>query len=231
MRWLIAITGWMLLAPVVQAQEAQKLYDALEQKLAKARAYRFGFSIEAQDRDEITKAMGTVIVAADNRLKITFMGMVGKRPTKGTIVSDGKMLVSQGEFDGKPENKSRPASAKLSSATTAMLSRAGLFVAIDAAVEAGAPKDAAELKIMGLTSIGKEKVGDRDANVIEYQLLPAGEKTPATIRLWLDAQTSLPLKRTLEARDSDKVVFRVVETYNQWEIDPKLPDETFTLPK
>src|SRR5262249_5428799 len=58
------------------------------------------------------------------------------------------------------------------------------------------------------------KVEGRDARVIEYKVTPTGAG-PMTLKLWLDAQTRLPLKR--ELRD-EKEGFRIVETYSEFKL-------------
>jgi outer membrane lipoprotein-sorting protein len=231
MRWLIAVVGWVLLAPVALAQDAaQKLYEAMDQKIAKAKAHKISFDLDALDHDETIKVKGTVIVAAGNRANMSFQGQEGKRSIKGKLVSDGKTIFTQMDLDGKPETKTKPVSDKLFATLVSYLSRTGLFVGFET-MDRENPKDAAELKLSAFKSAGKEKVGSRDANVIEYTLTPPDGKGPASCKLWLDTQTNLPLKRTLEANRDGKLVFRVAETYAQWELDPKLPDGTFTLPK
>jgi outer membrane lipoprotein-sorting protein len=231
MRWLIAVAGWVLLAPVALAQDAaQKLYEAMEQKIAKAKAHKFGFDLDALDHDEAIKIKGTLILATGNRANMSFQGQEGKRSIKGKVVSDGKTMFTQMDLDGKPEMKTKPVSDKLFTVLVGYLSRTGLFLGFEI-MDRENPKDAAELKLSAFKSAGKAKVGSRDANVIEYMLIPPDSKTPASCKLWLDAQTNLPLKRTLEANRDGKLVFRVVETYMQWELDPKLPEGTFTLPK
>jgi outer membrane lipoprotein-sorting protein len=233
MRWLFAVLGWLLLAPVAPAQEAaQKLYEAMEQKLKEAKAYQFDFELHVSQKSDLAKGKGSLVLATDNRLKFTFAGTLDGRPSKSLLVSDGKKLVNQNEYDGKPRTTTKTVSAKLSAGATFILGRAGLFAILGAVTEGQDPKGAGEWKLSDFKTIGPEKIGDRDTQAIAYQVLPPGEKTPWACKLWLDTQTGLPLKRLLEvAAGAGKPSLSITETYTPWELDPKLPDGTFTLPK
>src|SRR5262245_49565980 len=72
---------------------AQKLYEAMEQKLTKAKAYRFDFTLEIMipDKKDPAKVKGTVILATGNRLKVTGEGDKDKK-TITVMVSDGKTV-------------------------------------------------------------------------------------------------------------------------------------------
>jgi outer membrane lipoprotein-sorting protein len=233
MRWWLAIVLGVVLVPAAQAQEAaQKLYEALEQKLSKAKALKFDFAIDGfHDREEeVIKWKGTMILADGNRLKVTFAGQEGKSRIHSTIVSDGKTLADQYQFDGKqPELHTSPVEKKLVDRVVGHLSPIGAYFGI-----INIPRefrDAALLKLSGFKMVGKDKVADRAAVVIEYQFPLTEKELTTTCKLWLDAQTNLPLKRTLEVPDTGKILFRAVEMYSGWELDLKLPEGTFTLPK
>jgi outer membrane lipoprotein-sorting protein len=232
MRWLTMVAGWLLLAPLVQAQEpAQKLFEAMEQKLGKAKALKVGIAIESEEGGEALKVKGTLILAAGNRMKLTMEGKGGKESIQLAMISDGKKLVTQSGPAGKPETENKAVHDKLFDLLVGYVSRAGLFIGVDAVDRADA-KPASTLKLSDFKTIGKEKVEGREANVIEYQITHIAGKVITTCKLWLDAQTNLPLKRSLSTkRDDIKLVSRVDEMYIGWEMDPQLPEGTFTLPK
>jgi hypothetical protein len=167
-------------------------------------------------------------------MKLAFEGKIADRQLKVTAVSDGKSMVRRFDAlgEGKAEGKAVP--EKLTELFTGYLNRAGLFVAVESSLDGQGPQGFEALKLSGFKTTGKEKVGDVQAVVIEYQIaLPglAGSKGSAVCKVWLDAQTQLPLKRTVEIRRDGEVRSRATETFSQWEIDPKLSEETFTLPK
>jgi outer membrane lipoprotein-sorting protein len=223
-RSILALALLLLPLSAVQAQDAaaaQKLYEAMEQKLAKAKACRFDFEIDGL----FTKLKGTLLLSSGNRLKLTFAGLDGNDKVRNTIVSDGEKLATQYDLDGHSETVTTAADEKLVDRTIGWLTKSGAFVAASNIVDSE-HRNAAIMKLSGFKMAGKEKVGGREANVVEYQFLVGKEMLPSTCKLWLDAQTNLPVKRIVEISK-----FRVVETYSNWELDPKLPDDTFTLPK
>jgi hypothetical protein len=78
-----------------------------------------------------------------------------------------------------------------------------------------------------------EKVGGVTAKVIDYDL--AWERLPTTantarVRVWIDPATKLPLKRTMTFPVGAKgESFTAVHT--KFEVDPKVDDTLFRLPK
>jgi outer membrane lipoprotein-sorting protein len=227
MRWYIAIAAAALLVPAAQAQDAaQKLFEQMEQKVTKAKAYKFDFDLDATQGNSPIKVKGTLVVAAGNKLSFRIEGTQNGRAIKGTAVSDGKSMAFRKESEGKGEGKGKSTPEKLSETLTGWVLRAGLFVGAEQ-IDRSSPKDPAMLKLSDFKSAGKEKVEGREANVIEYTVARPDGSDRVTCKLWLDVKTNLPLKRTLEA--VGKVL--VTETYAHWELDPKLAEDAFTLPK
>jgi hypothetical protein len=222
----------LLLLPVSAAQGqdgAQKLYEAMTQKLAKAKAHKFDFEIDGFSGKSAIKWKGTMILAAGNRLKVIFAGQDGKFQVSSTIVSDGQTLAEQDEYDGKPGMRTLDVKEMLVDRVIGHLGPIGAYFGIINILRP--QKNAGELKLSGFKTVGKDKVGDRDANVIEYQFPYTSKEFPMTCKLWLDEQTNVPLKRIVEAIEDGQVEFRAVETYSGWELDPKLPEGMFALPK
>jgi outer membrane lipoprotein-sorting protein len=218
MHWLIAAMALVKLAPVVCAQDtAKELFDAMEEKLSGAKTHKVDYSMESVTAGRPTKSKGTLTFAG-NKLNWTYTSEVtGKRPYKVSAVCDGKTMVTKTDIEGKPE---RYTEAALGEHLAEGFIRLGLFAGLEAA-------RSKNVKLSGFKLVGKEKVGDRQAHVIEYGV---GKKDGPLFRLWLDASTLLPLRRAIEAGAQGKG-FSVVETYTSWQLDPKLPDGIFTLPK
>jgi outer membrane lipoprotein-sorting protein len=231
MRWWLAVVVAVVLVPVVQAQEAaQQLYEALAQKLATAKVHKFDFAIDGFHDQSPIEWKGTMILAAGNRLKITFTEQDGNVQWHNTIVSDGKTLAKEVQFEGRqPTLQTSTVEKKLVDRVAGHLGPIGAYFGIINLPRES--RDAALLKLSGFKMTGKDKVGGRDAQIIAYQF-PLWEKgLPVRCKLWLHVQTNLPLKRVLEISDQGEAVVRVVETYSEWELEPKLPEGTFTLPK
>jgi len=222
----VALLCLLFAVPAVAAQDgAQKLYEAMEQKIAKAKAFKFAYEAEGASK-------GILIVATGTRLKSTSERMDGKTAIKVMFVSDGKTLVFQGD-----EKRGKAVSDNFCDFFKGFLNRGGLLVAMDSMAKPasfggkGKLHDPATFKLSAFKMVGKEKVGGRQANVLEYQIMvPALPSFKATCKLWLDAQDNLPLKRIFVDINNGETN-RVVENYSQWEIDPTLAEDTFALPK
>ena len=77
--------------------------------------------------------------------------------------------------------------------------------------------------------MGKEKVGERDTRVIQYTLTAKGGEDPLSVKLWLDAETNLPVKLAVTGGKSDWK--DLTETYGEFTIEPKVDAKSFELPK
>jgi outer membrane lipoprotein-sorting protein len=187
--------------------EGKKLFEALEQKLAGAKGYRVEYESEVLTSMSHGRVKGTLALAPGNRMKLVNEfapadPLLHEPDGKMTFVSDGKTLVLYNTATGKP-GKTEPVMDRVQETLTGWLIRIGDF-----------------------KRAGKEKVNGREANIITFTLTK-GMVGKTSHKLWLDAETGLPLKQVVETQDR----FGVVETYHNWELSPALPEETFALPK
>jgi hypothetical protein len=86
-------------------------------------------------------------------------------------------------------------------------------------------------KMTGFKLSGKEKIGEKECQVVEVFLGPPDGLHAAPCKVWFDTKTQLPVKRTWDLTNKGKVVLRVLETYDRWEINPKLNGDEFTTEK
>jgi outer membrane lipoprotein-sorting protein len=237
MRWFAAVFCCAVVVSTAQAQQsAQELYEAMEQRLAKADALRFNFESEFQQGGVTFKQKGALLLAAGNRMHLALETRAetpeGKQQTTTTLlVSDGKKLAGKSNVGGMAQTETGTADTHLCSSVVRYVSRHSLWFALALVKKLPDPKVVSLLTVSGFKTVGKEKVDKREANVIEYQLAAfPGAKDTTTWRLWLDAETNLPLKRTFADTKDGKTV-RITETYNAWELNPKVTAEAFDLPK
>ncbi|HYV38615.1 MAG TPA: hypothetical protein VE988_23220, partial [Gemmataceae bacterium] len=108
------------------------------------------------------------------------------------------------------------------------LVRAGVFECFGNVLDRTKPRDVGKLKVSDFKTIGKEKVANRATTIIQLKIEGLDYPNGVTCKLWLDDQLNVPLKRLAEGVKGN---FRLLETYGQWNFDPKQPDNTFTLPK
>ena len=218
--------------PSPAAREAEKLFEALAKKLTSARGFKVDYESKVITSMTLGNVQGTLQQAPGNRLKLTYTyadgtSLPGAQPAppvdRVTLVSDGTKVVCHNGF--KVTN-TEVVNEKLDENLPGWLIRIGVFFGTSSHVCRGEDNDYRTLAMSDLKMVGKEKVDGRLANVISYTLTK-GQASGAQHKLWIDIETGLPIKQTMETKDH----FGFTETYRNWELQPKLPAETFTLPK
>jgi outer membrane lipoprotein-sorting protein len=230
-RCLAAAAGFFFLASSTSAQDdAEKLFQTTEKKIAGAKAQRIAFEAATGDPQEPFTLKGTLTLATGNRMRLIVEGRQGEKTSKVTWVSDGRTVSLVRELAGETSRTSDPTPDKLHEALTAAVARASITSALNIIPDPEGA-NATRRKLFAFKSSGRERVGERDTHVIEYQIETQPEGTTMTCKVWLNARDSLPVKRVLEVRRDGQTLFRAAETYGAWELDPPLPEGTFTLPK
>jgi hypothetical protein len=101
-----------------------------------------------------------------NHFKGTFEFQSSTQGLKAFTVSDGKTVLTQAEVCGKPYAKSLNVTPRLGESRRTFFSR-GVQQLIGSSFSFDEIDD---VKPYAFKLVGKDKVGDRDANVIEYQV-------------------------------------------------------------
>jgi hypothetical protein len=223
------------LAPAQGGDEAKKLFEAMEERLAKAKSVNLGFSIEVEVEGKKVAAMkGSLTFASGDQARFEAEGKDEGEGYKVTLTSDGKRM-RHIEMAGKKVIKDRevPTPKNLSAEWAWMLSRPGLSFGFDSLqistvrekeLNAGELFPISDLKL-GVT----EKVEGREARVLSYKVRNFRRKV-LDVTLWVDPLTRLPLKRVgLTSEGGMKAHF--VELYTGIKIDEKLDPKQFELPK
>jgi outer membrane lipoprotein-sorting protein len=216
----------VLAAVLGQGDDAEKLFRAMEQKIARADTLRVTFEgkLSGPPGNDGTYK-GTAVFRNPNKARIELsLEFLGKN-MKMEMVTDGvKMVAIQ---DGNPTAPQDPPPF-MRAVMTATLARAGviptLFLVSRTNEKEANPLD--EIKVNGFKWGKAEPVGGRDAQVIEYQLTGGGQSMACTV--WVDAKTHLPLKRTLQVKEQQATI---TETYSTFAVNPVLEAKLFELPK
>jgi hypothetical protein len=241
MHTAIPLALTLLMAPaLVQPNEAEKLYRAFEKKIADAKeGFQLTFEIEFPgDGKNIVRGKGDLLIASGHCVRTAFNGSEyhdgNPRPFGVTILSDGKQVAvsyaSEDENHVKPESvKSRATRAK------AILPLSGIYdclheLVVSSEWEPDALAGLAE-KVSGFTLAGKEKVGGTEMQIIEYTLDSGSPDVSFKCRLWIDVKTNLPGKRHMEFARGGTTVFFLIEHTSNWQFDPHVKGDEFTLPK
>lgn len=234
MRFMILSLVVVYAAPPALAQEsseAEKLFRKMEKNLAAAKSVRVAFEGTAEGIADVRgtlKYKGTLVLAAGNKARLDLDAEAGGKKRPMSLRSDGAKMTDDGGTANTPEH--------LFEEMIGFLKHGGYMAGyVFSSSDAGGKRSVAALKASGFRLGDKEKVGKREAQLIEYQL--ALEKAPEDApklslseKLWLDAETNLPLKRVLSGKLMDKE-FKYTETYSEFALNPKVDDKVFELPK
>jgi len=218
------------LAPAQGGDEAKKLFEAMEERLMKAKSVSLGFSIKGEvDAKEIVATKGSLILTQGDRARFIAAWNAEGKELKAMLCSDGKRARATHWIAQEAiKNKEVPTPKNLGAMLTRTLSRSGLYLGIKTLEIGDALK--IELKpdklfpILNLKLGGKEKVEGRETRVLSYKY------QNFEVTLWVDPLTHLPLKRVLTARKKDAEV-RLIELYTGIKTDAKLDAKQFELPK
>jgi outer membrane lipoprotein-sorting protein len=84
-----------------------------------------------------------------------------------------------------------------------------------------------KLSVRGFKAGPAQKVGGRHARVVHFKVSHPERKDHATITVWIDTKTLLPLKRVM--RLGPAWGGAITETYTAFTLDPKIDPSTFKL--
>jgi outer membrane lipoprotein-sorting protein len=230
MRWLpalplLAAAAWPAAA---QDNEAEKLFRAMEQKVRSARTVRLRFDLSmAGALGTKGNVKGTLLLGEGDKYRVEMDGTVFGQAVRGTEVSDGTRTAYRDAAD--PKRDSTEESAKAAGAYfRGTLPKWGFFLcSLNMRRSGDLTPDAFEMS--DFKTSGEEKIGERNAHVIQYTFKEKGAKDPLSMTLWLDAETHLPAKLAITGGKSDWRA--ITETYGEFQIDAKVDAKQFELPK
>jgi len=218
----------VLLLPGQADDRGEKLFRDMEAKLAKAKTFSLSFDINFEEI-QTGKLQGSLASMSGNKARFEMQGkLAGKKGL--LLVSDGTRL----RFIGKLDDKTEDTPKKFDELVRAFVSRAGFALASFVVAFDEKPKDIDAWGVSEFRLGKKEKLGDRDAQIIDYTLTPKGASGPAPgpfkVTVWLDAETSLPVKRVITGKLEDHKM-TITENYTKMAVDAKLDEKQFELPK
>jgi outer membrane lipoprotein-sorting protein len=230
------MSHWLLIVLSVLAQpdnEAERLFQRMEQELAKARALECVFEVKAE-AGEGTDFKGRLLLAEGNKMRLEMEGPQRGARTKMVVVSDGTKLVAAAggarkELPELPKSLNREVVKVLARAGGRMLGRGVITPEPSEGQEAKGKRFADRLHPSGFKLGKKERLDGREAQVIEYELRVEGEADSPTVAVWLDTKSNLPLRRTLSDKRGSKLIY--AETYTKMMVGGKIDEKEFELPK
>jgi len=213
----------LLAAALILMQEGRAPKDyfrTMEQALVKAKTLHITFEVEPSRGK--TTYRGEILLANENRCRFQVETITDKFTIHQSAISDGATVVWQTERNPVIPFKTPPTMGTL---LRTRLARAGPYAAFESTRHEGRANEDPEtsLPIEGIKFGAKEKVGEREAQVLEYKI-PGQVVTDVTV--WIDRETRLPLKCITKF---NTLVTRI--TYLTFLVDEKIDPAKFEIPK
>jgi outer membrane lipoprotein-sorting protein len=235
---LTALLTFLPLFPALaqESDEAGKLFRKMEKKLSEAKSLRVALEGTAEGIEDLRgtlKYKGTMVLAQGNKARFEMEMEIEGKKRRTTFVSDGTKTI--GDMAGEA-GKRREDTPKMFFEVTIGFFKHGGPVAGYVFSSSGpeGKQTFARFKPSAFKLGPKEKIGQRQAQVIEYKLtLETAPKEAGKLslseKLWLDVETNLPLKRVFSGKL--KKMFTYTENYSEFTVNPKLDARLFELPK
>ena len=219
----------LVLLPGADTDDAEKLFRQMEAKLAKAKTVECTYEAKAEG-EKAGRMSGTLRFAEGNKVRFEVTDELREERVKATLIADGTKMTAVGEGVPK-EVKDVP--KWFSEALAASITRSGLVVVFFFNGTSEKPdefKVDEQFRVAEFKLGQKERVGDREAQVVRYLLtVKAVSNEPMSVAVWVDTKTQLPLKRVLTAKLHGKKT-TLTETYTKLEVDGKIDPKQFELP-
>jgi outer membrane lipoprotein-sorting protein len=221
---LAATTG----PAIAQDGEAERLVRSVQDKVRAAKTVRVRFEVAVTDALGKTGTVnGTLVLGDGQKYRAEGEGTVFGQAVKFTEVSDGDRTAYRDAQDPK-RDATEPAAKGAGTYWRGALPRDGFLIgSLNLKERSEWGPDAVKLSDFKLA--GEETVGGRKARVVGYAVTVKGGSDPLPVKVWVDAETGLPVKLALTGGKSD--IRAVTETYAEFAIDPKVDARTFELPK
>lgn len=237
MRQTPAIAVILIALPVrADENQAEKLFRAMETKVRAAKAFKLVCELEGTiDRDgEPIKVKVTQQFAGRNKARFELQTERDGQILKNFQVSDGKQMIrlEEGISAGEPQ----PADPNLNKDLLPVIARAGFMLPrLIQNRDKGGFNTEKLLPASNFKLGEKERIGEVDAQVIEYSVTFGAESfvfggcKHVRVKVWIDPKKIVPLKRKVMHENLEDRFF--IEAYKEFALDPKLDAKVFDLPK
>ncbi len=228
---LTVVLALPALAPAQQGNDAEKLFRAMEDRLARAKTLSLKFEIDGElgDMGKV-KFDGSLVLGGGNKVRLEGTRQFFGKNDKVELVSDGTRL--RATVNGEREAKLLATPKQFHGALAKALGSVGVFAGLlelapgaDRKLELS-PEElfpASDFKLAP-----KEKVRGREAQVLTHRVKDRCKEN-VLVTVWIDTKTNLPLRRVVS--DENRTNVRVTEYYTDFKTDEKLDAKQFELPK
>ena len=215
----LAFLPVVLLALVQGENQAEKLFRESEKKLAEMDQVQITVESTLEGTPKKGHLKGTLLLAKGNKASMVVQGNLRGEELKVNLVSNGiKMKM---EITGLMPQEEQDTPKDFNAMFAGSFSRVGVLAGFRSrAQQAGEKEPGLDdlFKVSDFVLGKKEKIGERETQVIDYKLLMDNRDT-AESTIWFDMETKLPLKRVLNSKNNNETL-RVTETYQirrQWQ--------------
>jgi outer membrane lipoprotein-sorting protein len=223
------------LAALEDANEAETIFRAMVKKLADAKTVQISEQGVLESDRVVAKTKGTIMLAQGNKARVRIEVEYPKAGTSvDLIVSDGSKLWAETSNPLGDKKEDRTTAPKhLNALILGATARMGIFPGANAArpVKPDFKWPAIErlFHVSDFVMGKKGKIGNREVQEIAYKLRVDKQEPFHSVSLWLDAESKLPVKRTLTISDA-KVTVRFTQDY-QVDLNVKIDAQQFVVPK
>jgi outer membrane lipoprotein-sorting protein len=211
--------------------EAEELFKAMSEKIVKAStlSVKLEGKIESSLEEEDNELNGRIHLKKGNKARIEIETLRKGRERKLMLVSDGKRVKGEKFFE---RGATIETPQKLNELISGSMPRAPVFYLTFFPVAGGPngeePKAEEIFKTSDYKMGAKKRVGDRDAQVVEYTLEIVGEENKVAVQVWIDVETKLPMKRSFKVVSASREI-EIDETFAELKVDGTIEDQTFEL--
>jgi outer membrane lipoprotein-sorting protein len=221
------------IVPLCIPGDGEKLLREMDATIAAAKTLRIEFVIEMRQSEQV--ARGWLALADGNR----FRHEVKLGDQTSVVVSDGRRVGGPRLGEVGSLFPKAPLPAWHNEVLQSWLGRGGTFLSLMAVYEqvnqrpGETPGFEDRPRASNSKLLSDEEVNGARTRVVEYDLTwsaTAPDFRTAKVRVWIDPKTKLPVRRTMTFGDKPGGE-RFTATHTKFEIDPKLDDTIFEIPR
>jgi outer membrane lipoprotein-sorting protein len=240
-------TFWMGLLLIGSLQDsdsakAEKLFQAMANKLTGAKTLQCSFAIAIETSDGKAKVTGKLAFAEGNKNRLEADGDFFGNKVQVAMISDGmKTQWTMAAGGQPPQSSTGDVPPNLNEFLREGMARSGVFIGLfPKSTKKAQPQPCGDcleqnkkadevFQISGFKLDGKEILDKRETRKIEFHLT-IDKQDPIAVTVWLDAESTLPLKRQL-TMGKGKMQFQMVETYMNCRVNEVIEAKEFAVPK
>jgi outer membrane lipoprotein-sorting protein len=211
-------------------QDAEQWFRAMESKIVTANALKLICQSSVEDGPKVYRVDVKLWAAQGNRLRVEAVPGLGPAKDKEiVIVADGKQTAVL--LSPKEEPLMRDLDPEFNKKVLGLLVRTAMGTFLNELLRPGTQLKAGEIELTKFKLGAKEKADNkREAQLIEFECAIKEKVGVLKVKLWIDTNTLLPLRRVLTITTGGAEA-RYTEVYREFTLDPPIDAKLFVLPQ